>query len=67
MVLTAWFTTQLVQVAAGTDATADDDDNKENKESNNYTNVGHIAVKATVDTQKQQLQKATFVLLLHYW
>lgn len=67
MILTAWFTTQLVQAAAGTDATADDDDNKENKESNNYTDVGHVIVKATVDTQKQQLQKATFVLLLHSW
>lgn len=55
MVLTAWFMTQLVQAAAGTDATADDDDKKGNKESSNYTNVGHVVFNITVDTQKQQL------------
>lgn len=71
-VLTSWLATHLVQAAAGTNATADDNGKNKNKESNTYTNEGHLvdrsaAVKAVVDRHKQQLQRAALVSLLHSW
>lgn len=60
LVLTSWLATQLVQAAAGTDTTADDDGKNQNKKPN--TNIygcsaDRIQVEITMeDTQMQQLK-----------
>lgn len=59
LVLTSWLATQLVQAAAGTDTTADDDGNNCNKNPNNDVygcSFQRIAVKTEEDTPMQQLE-----------